>query len=201
MDPKDLRIRRIPCPSEPDISRLRGGGAPSNNKRQRTLGELASAYSASAEPREARIGDSEVIFNEKLRLEKELFTSNAHPRKRPRLMWNRCSHSGAGSLLADFHAGALGAEMLEAYMFIRHNWQYGFLRPSTEEIVKAYKLAHKDESDDESGIDTEEDDDCLGPANRQSRLFVEVQNTPIRAIIRGTISGRSGNTAQSLASC
>ena len=58
--------------------------------------------------------------------------------------------SGAGTLLADFHSGAMGADMLEAYMFIRGNWQFEFLRPSVEEIVTAYTLAHSKQDDAES---------------------------------------------------
>ncbi|KAK3243873.1 hypothetical protein CYMTET_7249 [Cymbomonas tetramitiformis] len=53
--------------------------------------------------------------------------------------------SGASALLADFHAGALSPKMICAYMFIRVNWQYAFLRPSVEEIVKAYISQHGSE--------------------------------------------------------
>eukprot|EP00854_Cymbomonas_tetramitiformis_P021779 gene21779-26198_t len=66
--------------------------------------------------------------------------------------------SGAGSLLADFHAGNLSPELLQAYMFIRHNWQYTFLRPTTEEIIVACNLSFDPEhNDDESGDDSDED--------------------------------------------
>ncbi|KAK3243152.1 hypothetical protein CYMTET_47185 [Cymbomonas tetramitiformis] len=67
--------------------------------------------------------------------------------------------SGAGSLLADLHVGSLGAEMIEKYMFIRSNWQFAFMRPTTDEIMKAYNTAH--DADEESGKsgDQSEDED------------------------------------------
>ncbi len=50
--------------------------------------------------------------------------------------------SNAGTLLADFHSGALSPGMLEMYMFVRANWQYEFLRPTISEIVLAYEKSH-----------------------------------------------------------
>ncbi|KAK3286842.1 hypothetical protein CYMTET_5630 [Cymbomonas tetramitiformis] len=50
--------------------------------------------------------------------------------------------SGAGTLLADYHAGSLSPQMMQVYMFVRANWVYEFLRPSTDEIISEYKKRH-----------------------------------------------------------
>ena len=45
--------------------------------------------------------------------------------------------SGVKRLLGDF-AATMSPEVLELYVFIYYNWQYQFMRPSVEEIVKVY---------------------------------------------------------------
>ena len=45
--------------------------------------------------------------------------------------------SGVKRLLGDF-AATMSPELLELYVFIHYNWQYEWMRPSVEEIVKAY---------------------------------------------------------------
>ena len=57
----------------------------------------------------------------------------------------------------------MAPELLEMYVFIHYNWQYEWMRPSIEEIVKAYEDAYgreplpddlePTESEDEGGED------------------------------------------------
>lgn len=49
--------------------------------------------------------------------------------------------SGVKRLLGDF-AQSMSPEILELYVFIYYNWQIAFMRPSIEEIVKAYIALH-----------------------------------------------------------
>ena len=45
--------------------------------------------------------------------------------------------SGVKRLLGDF-AATMSPEVLELYVFIHYNWQYDFMRPTIDEIVKTY---------------------------------------------------------------
>ncbi|KAK3284620.1 hypothetical protein CYMTET_7740 [Cymbomonas tetramitiformis] len=47
--------------------------------------------------------------------------------------------SAAGVFMADFHAHNISAPLFEAYMIIRGNWKYPFLRPSPEQVMVRYK--------------------------------------------------------------
>ena len=59
----------------------------------------------------------------------------------------------------------MSSEILELYVFIHYNWQYEFLRPSIEEIVKAYLATYgsepfpEDLEEEELYSEDEEDDD------------------------------------------
>ena len=57
----------------------------------------------------------------------------------------------------------MSSEILELYVFIHYNWQYEFLRPSIEEIVKAYLATYGSEPFpedlEEEELNSEEDDD------------------------------------------
>ncbi|KAK3267763.1 hypothetical protein CYMTET_23701 [Cymbomonas tetramitiformis] len=72
--------------------------------------------------------------------------------------------SGVSSLFGetggDFRSSSLfiGPEMLQNYMFIRSNWKYDFLRPSVQEIVTAYKMAHAKSMEDESDASDESEE-------------------------------------------
>ncbi|KAK3244219.1 hypothetical protein CYMTET_46159 [Cymbomonas tetramitiformis] len=50
--------------------------------------------------------------------------------------------SNSGALLSDYHANKLGNKLMEAYMLIRGNWKYEFLRPSAKEIGDRYKAKY-----------------------------------------------------------
>ncbi|KAK3286008.1 hypothetical protein CYMTET_6410, partial [Cymbomonas tetramitiformis] len=50
--------------------------------------------------------------------------------------------SNSGALLSDYHANKLGNKLMEAYMMIRGNWKYEFLRPSAKEIGDRYKAKY-----------------------------------------------------------
>ncbi|KAK3237132.1 hypothetical protein CYMTET_52769 [Cymbomonas tetramitiformis] len=47
--------------------------------------------------------------------------------------------SAAGVFMADFHAHNISAPLFEAYMIIRGNWKYQFLRPSPQQVMARYK--------------------------------------------------------------
>ncbi|KAK3268922.1 hypothetical protein CYMTET_22606 [Cymbomonas tetramitiformis] len=47
--------------------------------------------------------------------------------------------SAAGVFMADFHAHNISAPLFEAYMIIRGNWKYPFLRPSPEQVMVRYE--------------------------------------------------------------
>ena len=68
--------------------------------------------------------------------------------------------SGVKRLLRDF-AATMSPELLELYVFIHYNWAYDFMRPTIDEIVKAYLEVYgpeeREEDVDES--DGEEDED------------------------------------------
>ena len=65
--------------------------------------------------------------------------------------------SGVKRLLGEF-AATMSPEVLELYVFIHYNWKYDFMRPSIDEIVKAYLKAYGNEPMPE---DVEEDNDIV----------------------------------------
>ncbi|KAK3256724.1 hypothetical protein CYMTET_34160 [Cymbomonas tetramitiformis] len=67
--------------------------------------------------------------------------------------------SAATALLADFHAGSLSARMLSAYMIIRTNWVYPFLRPSVESVAKKYLQLHGKAAPEDSDSGESENDE------------------------------------------
>ena len=50
--------------------------------------------------------------------------------------------AGAATLLSNFHAGSMSADVLELYIFVHSNWKYEWLRPSDEEILNAYQAKY-----------------------------------------------------------
>ena len=63
--------------------------------------------------------------------------------------------SGVKRLIGDF-----ASRVLELYVFIHYNWQYEFMRPSIDEIVKAYLKVYGAEAREEdliAGADSEEE--------------------------------------------
>ena len=69
--------------------------------------------------------------------------------------------SGVKRLLGDF-AATMSPELLELYVFIHYNWQYEFMRPTIDEVVKAYlnEHGHEPEEDDmEPGTDSADEDE------------------------------------------
>ena len=72
--------------------------------------------------------------------------------------------SGVKRLLGDFSA-TLSPEVLTWYVFIHYNWQYTFLRPTIDEIVKAYitcfgKEPVLEDADSEEDDNDEEDEEA-----------------------------------------
>ena len=66
---------------------------------------------------------------------------------------------GVKRLIGDF-ASRMAPEVLELYVFIHYNWQYEFMRPSIDEIVKAYLKVYGAEAREEdliAGADSEEE--------------------------------------------
>ena len=63
--------------------------------------------------------------------------------------------SGVKRLLGDV-AATMSPELLELFVFIHYNWQYEWMRPLIEEIVKAYLQEYGLEARPE---DNEPDDD------------------------------------------
>ncbi|KAK3249532.1 hypothetical protein CYMTET_41038 [Cymbomonas tetramitiformis] len=72
-----------------------------------------------------------------------------------------CTFSAVGTLLADFHSHNLGSALLEAYMIIRGNWKYTFLRPTSKEIQVGYvkKYGAVSSVEEESGEDGDYESD------------------------------------------
>ena len=69
--------------------------------------------------------------------------------------------SGVKRLLGDF-AATMSPEILELYVFIHYNWQYDFMRPTIDEIVKAYLSAYGREplpEDIEEQLESDEEED------------------------------------------
>ena len=63
--------------------------------------------------------------------------------------------SGVKRLLGDF-AATMSPEVLELYVFMYYNWQYAFMRPSIEEIVKTYLEIYGSKSEDQDSDEEEE---------------------------------------------
>ena len=55
----------------------------------------------------------------------------------------------------------MSPEILELYVFVHYNWQYEFMRPTIDEIVKAYLKAFGSEplEEDEDDPDTEDEEE------------------------------------------
>ena len=69
-------------------------------------------------------------------------------------------YSGATKLSTE--ADHLGDDVLAAYIFLHHNWQFEFLRPTIKEIVDEYQKVHghqapQEESDGESDVESDGD--------------------------------------------
>jgi hypothetical protein len=65
--------------------------------------------------------------------------------------------SGVKRLLGDF-AATMSPEVLEYYVFIHYNWQYDFMRPSIEEIVKTYIEVYGYEPQEDDLLEDSDDD-------------------------------------------
>ena len=60
--------------------------------------------------------------------------------------------SGVKRLLGDF-AATMSPEILALYVFIHYNWQYEWMQPTIDEIVKAYKSVHGSEAREDDVVD------------------------------------------------
>ena len=70
--------------------------------------------------------------------------------------------SGVKRLLGDF-AATMSPEVLELYVFIHYNWEYEFMRPTIDEIVKAYVAAYgPDEREEDVEVDEDDAEDEEG---------------------------------------
>ena len=78
--------------------------------------------------------------------------------------------SGVKRLIGDF-ASRMAPEVLELYVFIHYNWQYEFMRPTIDEIVKAYVKAYGPEAREEdlmAGADSEEEGGSASEAEEEA---------------------------------
>ena len=65
----------------------------------------------------------------------------------------------------------MAPEVLELYVFIHYNWQYEFMRPTIDEIVKAYVKAYGPEAREEdlmAGADSEEEGGSASEAEEEA---------------------------------
>ena len=73
--------------------------------------------------------------------------------------------SGVKRLLGDV-AATMSPELLELYVFIHYNWQYDWMRPSVEEIVKAclqeYGLEARPEDNESDDEEEEQEEGSAG---------------------------------------
>ena len=81
--------------------------------------------------------------------------------------------SGVKRLLGDF-AQRMSPEVLELYVFIHYNYQYEFMRPTTEEIVVAYQRLH-------GGAPLEEDVEADGESEEEEEEEEDVEAEPAAA--------------------
>ena len=66
----------------------------------------------------------------------------------------------------------MAPEVLELYVFIHYNWQYEFMRPSIDEIVKAYLKVYGAEAREEdliAGADSEEEGCSASEAEEEAK--------------------------------
>jgi hypothetical protein len=75
--------------------------------------------------------------------------------------------SGVKRLLGDF-AATMSPEILEMYVFVHYNYQYEFMQPTIDEIVKAYIKAYGPEPLEEDLVDTLDDEE--GEASAEDRV-------------------------------
>ena len=83
--------------------------------------------------------------------------------------------SGVKRLLGGF-AATMSPELLELYVFIHYNWQYDFMRPTIDEIVKAYLAEHghdPKQEDLEPGAESANEDEDEEGARQETRQRVE----------------------------
>ena len=69
-------------------------------------------------------------------------------------------YSGATKLSTE--ADHLGDDVLAAYIYLHHNWQFEFLRPTIKEIVDEYQKVHGHQAPQEEESDGESDGDDDG---------------------------------------